>query len=55
VNALITDEIVQKAMIARGNDATSEGIGTVTKRMLEAVADEIVARYVASRSLEEQD
>jgi len=42
---LITDDIVEKAMIARGSDSNSEGIGKVTKRMLEAVADDIVSRW----------
>lgn len=42
---LITDEIVAKAMAARGSNAKGEGIGKVTKRMLEAVAEDIVNRY----------
>jgi hypothetical protein len=42
---LITDEIVTKAVVARGSDASSEGIGKVTQRMLEAVADDIVDRW----------
>jgi hypothetical protein len=46
---LITDEIVAKAVVARGSDASSKGIGTVTKRMLEAVAEDIVDQYFHQR------
>ena len=43
--SLITDGIVEKAVLARGSDASSEGIGVVMRRALEAVADDIVDRY----------
>jgi hypothetical protein len=42
---LITDEIVLKAIKARGSNASAEGIGAVMRRALEAVAHDIVNRY----------
>lgn len=49
MNELITDEIVAKAVIARGNDARNEGVGAVMRRALEAVAEDIVERYLDGR------
>lgn len=42
---LITDEIVLKAIVAKGASSNDEGIGSSMQRALEAVAQDIINRY----------
>ena len=39
----ITDEIVAKAVIAKGSRAADEGVGHTMRRALEAVIDDLLA------------